>query len=107
MFSKHNDHYKCCVMKGHRSLLLGYFGQSSLVFFLVFFSLLVGKAQELALTIFGYILVFLYIISLFFIGEFANGISALWGLNFIILFYFTNDFGKYPNPVFYYEKDGC
>lgn len=93
---------KCRVMNWHRLLLLGYFRQSSLV---VFFSAC-RKGPRIG-TIFGNTRIIYNYNLIVFIGEFANCISVLWRLNFIIESYFTNDFGESPNSVFYFEKDGC
>lgn len=103
VFIKHSDHYKCRVMNWHRLLLLGYFRQSSLGFFSA-----CRKGPRIG-TIFGNTRIIYNYNLIVFIGEFANCISVLWRLNFIIQFYFTqsNGFGEFPNSVFYFEKDGC
>lgn len=89
---------KCRVMNWHRLLLLGYFRQSSLGFFSAF-----RKGPRIG-TIFGNTRIIFNYNLIVFIGEFANCISVLWRLNFIIQIYFTNDFGESPNSVFYFEK---
>lgn len=98
VFIKHSDHYKCRVMNWHRLLLLGYFRQSSLFFFSA-----CRKGPRIG-TIFGNTRIIYNYNLIVFIGEFANCISVLWRLNFIIQIYFTNDFGESPNSVFYFEK---
>lgn len=78
VFIKHSDHYKCRVMNWHRLLLLGYFRQSSLGFFSA-----CRKGPRIG-TIFGNTRIIYNYNLIVFIGEFANCISVLWRLNFII-----------------------
>lgn len=69
---------KCRVMNWHRLLLLGYFRQSSLGFFSA-----CRKGPRIG-TIFGNTRIIYNYNLIVFIGEFANCISVLWRLNFII-----------------------
>lgn len=78
VFIKHSDHYKCRVMNWHRLVLLGYFRQSSLGFFSA-----CRKGPRIG-TIFGNTRIIYNYNLIVFIGEFANCISVLWRLNFII-----------------------